>query len=70
MKNEMFNELLESVKQAGQIRNGEMEPSRRSVINIDSDPDRIIARARKLKQQAKGSLTIQEIQQAIDRGRL
>jgi plasmid stability protein len=34
------------------------------------DPDQIIARAKKLKLQAKGSLSMQEIQQAIDQGRL
>jgi len=33
------------------------------------DPNEVIARAEKLKLQAKGSLTIKEIQQAIDKGR-
>lgn len=33
------------------------------------DPEQVIARAKKLKQQAKGSLTLYEIQQAIDQGR-
>jgi antitoxin FitA len=33
------------------------------------DPDQVIARAKKLKRQAKGSLTLQDIQQAIDQGR-
>ncbi len=33
------------------------------------DPDQIINRARKLKQKAKGTLSIDEIQQAIDQGR-
>ncbi len=33
------------------------------------DPEQVIARAKKLKQQAKGSLTLLEIQQAIDQGR-
>lgn len=33
------------------------------------DPDQVITRAKKLKQQAKGTLTLQEIQQAIDQGR-
>jgi len=32
MKDEMFNELLESVKQAGDIRKGKREPSRYSII--------------------------------------
>jgi plasmid stability protein len=33
------------------------------------DPNQVIARAKKLKEQAKGSLTLQEIQRAIDHGR-
>jgi plasmid stability protein len=33
------------------------------------DPDEIITRAKKLKKQAKGSLSIRQIQQAIDLGR-
>jgi plasmid stability protein len=33
------------------------------------DPDQIISRARKLKQKAKGALSINEIQEAIDKGR-
>ena len=33
------------------------------------DPDQIIERARKLKAKAKGSLTVKEIQSAIDSGR-
>lgn len=33
------------------------------------DPDQVIAQAKKLKQQAKGSLSIQEIRGAIDQGR-
>ena len=33
------------------------------------DPDQVIARAKKLKRHAKGSLTMKEIQQAIDQGR-
>jgi putative transcriptional regulator len=36
MNNDMFNELLESVKQAGDIRKGNRKPSRRSVIE---EPD-------------------------------
>lgn len=32
MKDEMFKELLESVRQAGAIRRGEMEPSRVFVV--------------------------------------
>ncbi len=33
------------------------------------DPDQIITRAKKLKQKAKGTLSMDEIQQAIDQGR-
>ncbi|MDR9364299.1 MAG: Arc family DNA-binding protein [Balneolaceae bacterium] len=33
------------------------------------DPDQIITRAKKLKQKAKGSLSMDEIQQAIDKDR-
>ncbi len=33
------------------------------------DPDILIDRARKLKKRAKGSLSIEEIQQAIEQGR-
>lgn len=33
------------------------------------DPDEVITRAKKLKAKARGSLTIQEIQNAIDQGR-
>lgn len=33
------------------------------------DPDQVIARAKELKQKAHGSLTIAEIQEAIDQGR-
>lgn len=36
MKEKMFNELLESVKQAGQIRKGQRKPSHRMVIE---EPD-------------------------------
>ncbi|MEX0646974.1 MAG: Arc family DNA-binding protein [Balneolaceae bacterium] len=33
------------------------------------DPDQVITRAKKLKQKAKGTLSMDEIQQAIDQGR-
>lgn len=36
MNDEMFNELLESVKQAGDLRKGKRKPSRHSVIE---EPD-------------------------------
>lgn len=33
------------------------------------DPDQIISRAKRIKQKAKGTLSIDQIQQAIDQGR-
>ncbi len=41
MNDEMFNELLESVKQAGDIRNGKRESSRYSIIE---EPDVVAIR--------------------------
>lgn len=41
MNDEMFNELIESVKQAGDIRNGKREPSRYSTIE---EPDVVAIR--------------------------
>jgi len=41
MNDEMFNELLESVKQAGDIRKGKREPSRYSIIE---EPDVVAIR--------------------------
>jgi antitoxin FitA len=40
-----------------------------SLLSKKHDPDVLIDRARKLKKRAKGSLTIGEIQEAIDQGR-
>jgi plasmid stability protein len=42
---------------------------KRSVKSYRKDPDQIITKARKLKQQAKGSLSMDEIQETIDQGR-
>ena len=36
MNEQMFNELLESIEQAGKIRKGQMKPSRRTVLK---EPD-------------------------------
>jgi putative transcriptional regulator len=41
MKDEMFNELIESVKQAGDIRKGKRKPSRYSIIE---EPDVVAIR--------------------------
>jgi putative transcriptional regulator len=43
MKDEMFNELLESVKQAGEIRKGKRKPTRHSVIE---EPDVVAIRGK------------------------
>jgi antitoxin FitA len=42
---------------------------RKLVESKRRDPDQVITRARKLKQKAKGSLSIDEIQEAIDQER-
>ncbi|MCH8568876.1 MAG: Arc family DNA-binding protein [Balneolales bacterium] len=42
---------------------------KKMVCSHRPDPDQIIARAKKLKQKAKGALTMKEIQQAIEKGR-
>ena len=42
---------------------------KRMVQSHRRDPDQIIARAKKLKVKAKGSLSIEQIQEAIDKGR-
>ena len=42
---------------------------KRSLQSERHDPDLLIDRARKLKKRAKGSLSIEEVQQAIDQGR-
>lgn len=43
MKEEMFNELMESVKQAGDIRKGKRKPARHTVID---EPDVAAIRAK------------------------
>jgi antitoxin FitA len=42
---------------------------KRAVQSHRPDPEQIIARAGQIRKQAKGSLTMQQIQQAIDQGR-
>ena len=39
------------------------------VKSIRRDPDQVISRAKKLKQKAKGTVSMDEIQQVIDQGR-
>lgn len=42
---------------------------KKSLLSTKHDPEVLIERARKLKKRAKGSLSIKEIQEAIDQGR-
>ncbi len=42
---------------------------KKSLESTHHDPDIFIERAKKMKQKAKGSLSIEEVQQAIDQGR-
>jgi len=42
---------------------------KKMVQSTRRDPDQVISRARKLKKKAKGTLSMDEIQQAIDQGR-
>jgi putative transcriptional regulator len=54
MKDEMFNELLESVRQAGDIRKGTRKPSRHTIIE---EPDVAAIREKyKMTQQEFSSL--------------
>lgn len=54
MKDEMFNELLESVRQAGEIRKGTRKPSRHTIIE---EPDVAAIREKyKMTQQEFSSL--------------
>jgi len=68
------DEVYEKIKQRAELHQRSINSEiifylKQMVQSHRPDPDRIIARAKKLKEQAKGSLTIQEIQQAIDQGR-
>ncbi|MEX0685845.1 MAG: NadS family protein [Balneolales bacterium] len=54
MKEELFKELLDSVKQAGQIKKGELHASRRTII---SEPDVVQIRKKyKMNQQEFAAL--------------
>ncbi len=45
MKDDLFNELLESVRQGGEILRGETEPSRNFDLSRDDTPDVVAVRA-------------------------
>lgn len=53
MKQELFNELLESVREGGAILRGKHEPSRAFVIAEADTPDVVAVRARYRLSQAK-----------------
>jgi antitoxin FitA len=69
------DEVYEKLKQQAELHQRSINSEvifylKQMVRSHRPDPDQVIARAKKLKRQAKGSLTLQDIQQAIDQGRL
>ena len=68
------DEVYEKLKQQAKLHHRSINSEaiyylKRMVQSHRPDPDQIIASAKKLKQQAKGSLSMEEIQEAIDQGR-
>ena len=68
------DEVYEKLKQQAELHQRSINSEvifylKQMVRSHRSDPDQVIARAKQLKQQANGSLTLKEIQQAIDQGR-
>jgi len=68
------DEIYEKLKQQAELHQRSINSEvifhlKQMVSSHRPDPGQVIARAKKLKKQAKGSLTLQEIQQAIDQGR-
>ena len=68
------DEVYEKLKQQAELHQRSINSEviyylKQMVRSHRPDPDQIIARAKKLKRQAKGSRTLQDIQQAIDQGR-
>lgn len=68
------DEVYEKLKQQAELHQRSINSEvifylKQMVRSHRPDPDQVIARAKKLKLQAKGSLTLQDIQQAIDQGR-
>ncbi len=68
------DEVYEKIKQQAELHHRSVNSEviyilKQMVRSHRVDPQEIIARAKKLKKNAKGSLSIEEIQQAIDQGR-
>jgi plasmid stability protein len=68
------DEVYQQIKHQAELHhrsiNSELIVSlKRSVKAYRKDPAQIITKARKLKQKAKGSLSMDEIQETIDQGR-
>lgn len=68
------DEVYEKLKQQAELHHRSINSEvifylKKMVQSHRPDPDQVIARANKLKQQAKGSLSMKQIQQAIDQGR-
>lgn len=68
------DEVYEKLKQQAELHHRSINSEvifylQQMVQSHRPDPDQVIARAKKLKQQAKDSLSMQQIQQAIDQGR-
>jgi len=68
------DEVYEKLKQQAKLHQRSINSEvifylKQMVRSHRPDSNQVIARAKKLKQQAKGSLTLKEIQQAIDQGR-
>jgi len=68
------DEVYEKLKKQAELHHRSINSEviyylKRIVQSHRPDPDQIIARAKHLKQQAKGSLSLQQIQQAIEQGR-
>jgi len=67
------DEVYEKLKKQAELHHRSINSEviyylKRIVQSHRPDPDQIIARARHLKQQAKGSFSIEQIQDAIDQG--
>lgn len=68
------DDVYEKLKQRAELHQRSINSEvifylRQIVSSHRPDPEQIIARAKKLKSTAKVSLTLQEIQNAIDQGR-
>lgn len=68
------DEVYEKIKKQAELHHRSINSEiivclEKNVQSSRRNPDQIIARAKKLKQKANGSLSIDEIQKAIDQGR-